>query len=270
MAVFVYSYKTSAGERLSGEINASSRDEAFAELRTKGIRPIKVTAKDEISPERKRLRRRLLGAGVLLAMSIVGVIAYWGGRRSTGDVEVVIDTPSGPVTSQVATALARQWIPGDPVRLVNLPTNLFAYAAEFHLAKFAEPGKTVNVKVEDISALEQSFKECLKQPIRCYSNEHSEYIDLKRIVTGMKRELEKYLHDGGTVTEYLGELVKRQRLEVSYREKAAEKLKELESSPEQAYAYWLKANARLKSMGIEELPLPDTLRSCQLNLDFDE
>ncbi len=37
-----------------------------------------------------------------------------------------------------------------------------------------------------------------------------------------------------------------------------------------AYAYWLKANASLKSMGIYELPLPDSLQSYQASLGFDE
>ncbi len=37
-----------------------------------------------------------------------------------------------------------------------------------------------------------------------------------------------------------------------------------------AYDYWLKANARLKSMGIYELSLPDILRPLQNSIEIDE
>jgi hypothetical protein len=95
-------------------------------------------------------------------------------------------------------------------------------------------------------------------------------VDLKRIVTGMKREMRAYIAGGGTVEQYLSELVKRQKLEISYRENAEKKLSGMLSKPKEAYAYWLKANASLKSMGIYELPLPDSLQSYQASLGFDE
>ena len=133
---------------------------------------------------------------------------------------------------------------------------------------------------------------CLKVPVRIASTDFTEVVDLKRIVTGMKRELGAYLSGGGTVEQYLSELSKRQKLEVSYRENAERKLNELladsqkqpsHSSPRAteggpstpapqlstAYTYWLKANASLKSMGIHELPLPDALRSYQSDLGLE-
>jgi hypothetical protein len=105
---------------------------------------------------------------------------------------------------------------------------------------------------------------------------------------------------GGTVDGYLTELEKRQRLEVSYRERAEQKLNELLAAAngqaarstdgrdkrdppagrassgntsdalKAAYAYWLKANAQLQAMGIYPLALPDVLRSYQMNLDIEE
>ena len=116
------------------------------------------------------------------------------------------------------------------------------------------------------------------------SSELTEHIDLKRIVSGMKREMRAYLAGGGTVDGYLAELEKRQKLEVSYRERAEQKLNELLSaangqdarspsgrdSLKAAYAYWLKANAQLQAMGIYPLALPDTLRSYQMSLDIEE
>ena len=125
------------------------------------------------------------------------------------------------------------------------------------------------------------FEVCLREPIRIASTDFTEVVDLKRIVTGMKREMRAYLAGGGTVEGYLAELEKRQKLEVSYRERAEQKLNDMlngqdvrspswRNSIKAAYAYWLKANAQLQSMGIYPLTLPDALRSYQMSLDIDE
>ena len=135
-------------------------------------------------------------------------------------------------------------------------------------------------------AREADFKACLKEPIRIASNDFTEIVDLKRIVTGMKLEMRAYLAAGGTVAQYLAELAKRQKLEVSYRENAERKLNEMLAAAEShsphasqtsqttnshqaAYAYWLKANAQLQSMGIYPLPLPDALRMYQMGLELE-
>ena len=112
---------------------------------------------------------------------------------------------------------------------------------------------------------------CLREPVRIASNDYTEWVDLKRIVAGMKREMQAYLAGGGTTREYCAELEKRQKLEISYRERAEQRLAELLKGQEQAaYGYWLKANAQLKAMGIWELPLPDALRSYQMGLDIED
>jgi len=106
-------------------------------------------------------------------------------------------------------------------------------------------------------------------------------VDLKRIVTGMKREMRAYIAGGGTVEQYLTELEKRQRLEISYRDNAERRLNDMlngqdarspsgRDSLKAAYAYWLKANAQLQAMGIYPLALPDALRSYQMSLDIEE
>ena len=76
---------------------------------------------------------------------------------------------------------------------------------------------------------------------------------------------------GGTAEEFIAELIKRQKLEIAYREKAEARLNEmLKGDTAKAYDFFLKANAQLQSMGIYPLPLPDSLRSYQNTLDFDE
>jgi len=174
---------------------------------------------------------------------------------------------------------------------------VFRSPAETYLARFAEPGRPAGdlghkeTAAASLPPAEEEFRACLRESVRVASTDFTEVVDLKRIVAGMKREMQAYLAGGGTAEQYLAELVKRQRLEISYRERAEQRLNELlsdrDSPPREqsgsraikqtnddnlraAYAYWLKANATLKSMGIYELPLPDALHGYQATLDFAE
>ena len=172
---------------------------------------------------------------------------------------------------------------------------VFAHAAERWLARYAEPGRGAQAgpgagnglaRTRSAASAQPStadFEAALREPIRIASTDFTEVVDLKRIVAGMKREMRAYLAGGGTAEQYVAELEKRQRLEISYRERAEQRLNELlkeqkvdgrrqdGGSPyKAAYAYWLKANAQLQAMGIYPLALPDALRSYQMNLDIEE
>ena len=274
---FTYTYRSSDGQRRTAEIEAESRDAAFAKVRSElGIKPIKVTAAEEPPPQMtpKRVPNRvLLAAGrVLFAAVGMAVVAYWFGTRRNGDSGervTVINTPQGPVTSRVAEPLPRQPIPGDRVRIEKARDTTFTNAAERLLSRFAEPGRPVATLPAE-RPTEAEFAACLRETIRTASTDFTEVVDLKRIVAGMKREMRAYLAGGGTAEQYLLELAKRQKLEVSYRENAEKRLEGMLSKPKEAYAYWLKANASLKSMGIYELPLPPALHGYQAGLDLDE
>ena len=276
---FIYYYKTSDNVRHEGEIGAPTREDAFAALRERGIRPIKLMAKDgsKSNGEMHGVRKRVVSVLVAVAAATAGALAFWVGRSSPGaggEGPLVVQTPSGSVTFSVAQPLMRQRIPGDRQRIENAPTNLFAFSAEAYLARFAEPGRQFPANLPT-SALASRLDECLAAPIRIASNDFTEYVDLKRIVTGMKLELRAYLAGGGTVEGYAAELVKRQKMEIAYREKAEAHLNSLlgdkpdDSRLSAAYAYWLKANASLQAMGIAPLTLPETLRTYQLSLDLD-
>lgn len=285
---FIYYYRTKDNVRQEGEIGAPSRDEAFAALRERGIRPIKLFAKDgsKANGEARGVRKRMVSLLLLVATGMAGLVAYWAGRSSPtpGADDVVVATPSGQVTFSIAQPLMRQRIPGDRRRIENHPTNLFRFAAEAYLARFAEPGRPFARPEPEM--LERDVEACLATPIRIASNDFTEHVDLKRIVAGMKRELRAYIAGGGTVGAYAAELVKRQKMEIAYREKAEAHLQSLldqkkasggkgdaaQASSEHlaaAYAYWLKANASLQAMGIAPLSLPETLRNYQMSLDLD-
>lgn len=300
--LFTYTYRSSDGQRHSAEIEAESRDAAFAAIRRElGVKPIKVVAAEGAQPPAvgkgaaaAGLKPSLVAAGVLIA-AVLGGGVWWLAGRGRTPAQFTVNTPQGPVTYTVATPLPRQGIPGDRrrieaamgIREADGRGGAFANPAERLLARFAEPGRTVPADAA-ANPGDDEFREALRRPVRIASTDFTEAVDLKRIVAGMKREMAAYLAGGGKMEQYLSELVKRQRLEISYRENAEKRLSELlgalgagdggnasvkTSSAEAkkaAYAYWLKANASLKSMGIYELPLPDALHGYQAGLGLDE
>ena len=322
---FIYTYRSSDGQRHTAEIEAESRDAAFAKVRTElGIKPIKVTVAEEAirqdggSPygrEKRDRSRWIWGAAILAAAILAGAIGVWwwfavhAERMPNRDLPTqgvgafTVDTPLGAVTYAEAQTLERQMIPGsrDRIEEAKARDGVFRFAAEKWLARFAEPGRISFIAMNEMNGgkpparpSEAEFAACLKEPIRIASTDFTEVVDLKRIVTGMKREMNAYLAGGGTVEGYLAELEKRQKLEVSYRERAEQKLNELLAAAngqaarstgdggrdkhvppagdtlKAAYAYWLKANAQLQAMGIYPLALPDALRSYQMSLDIEE
>ena len=308
---FAYTYRSSDGQRHTAEIEAESRDAAFAAIRRElGVKPIKVTAAGgrdrqdarDNQDARDAKRRRAIVLGVVGVLMVLALGAWLWARRADAPYQVM--TPQGPVTLSVAAPLTRQRIPGDRSRIEaavakdrNPP--VFRFSAEAWLARYAEPGRQVPAN-DKTRVADHDFQVALREPIRIASTDYTEWVDLKRIVAGMKREMGAYLAAGGTVDGYLEELEKRQKLEISYRERAEQRLQEmladkeivresqLDASGENvksvnhepqalnrqrlaaAYAFWLKANAQLKSMGIWEIPLPETLRPYQMNLDIDE
>ena len=303
---FAYTYRSSDGQRHAAEIEAESRDAAFAAIRRElGVKPIKVTAAGgrdrqdarDNQDARDAKRRRAIVLGVVGVLMVLALGAWLWARRADAPYQVM--TPQGPVTYTTATPLARQRIPGDRARIEAARETAFRSSAERLLSRYAEPGRPVAAQ-EGPPPTEAEFRAALREPVRIASTDFTETVDLKRIVVGMKREMSAYLAAGGTAGQYLAELEKRQKLEISYRERAEQRLQEmladkeivresqLDASGENvksvnhepqalnrqrlaaAYAFWLKANAQLKSMGIWEIPLPETLRPYQMNLDIDE
>ena len=274
---FAYTYRSSDGQRHTAEIEAESRDAAFATIRRElGVKPIKVVATDDslsdgVAQGTKRVPDRVLLA-VVGSVFVVIAVSVWlvvRGDRELTPTQFTVNTPQGPVRYSLATQLKRQLIPGDRLRIDAAHDTAFQSPAERLLARFAEPGRAV-AALEGAKPTQAEFAACLREPIRIASTDFTEVVDLKRIVTGMKREMAAYIAGGGTADQYIAELEKRQRLEISYRENAERRLGEMLKKPKDAYAYWLKANAQLQAMGIYQLALPDALRSYQMSFDIDE
>lgn len=281
MKTFRYIYKTSQGVRQTAEMSAATRDEVFAALREKGIRPIKVVAADgsKANGEAPRVSRRVWIA-LGLCLGLLAAAPWMLARSGKGPSRAPAAAAPGREPREarrevlrLARPLARQVVSGDRLRIANPPAGLFPSAAERYLAYFAEPGRPLP-PADATPPAPDAFLACLQTPLRVKADEFTEYVELVRIVTRIKDEMRAYLAGGGSVGDYLAELVKRQRLEISYREQAERKLEEHLDAQKpdlpRAYDYWLKANARLRSMGIYTLPLPDRLRAYELTADLDE
>ena len=281
---FVYAYKTSDGVRHEDAMDASSREEVFASLRAKGIKAIKVAAADgsKANGEIRGVRKRVAAAAAVLAALAAGLAAFLAGRRVSPRQEAGESTAAPPpevsnpaVAFRTAKPLARQTINGDR-RRVEAAAAAFANAAERLMAAFAEPGRPVPA-IDAPRPADSEFDAALREPIRIAETDFTETADLKRIVAGIKSDLRAYLAAGGDIDGYVAGLVKRQKLEVSYRDRAGKHLSRLcaglsggKAAKEEAYGYWLKANAQLQSMGIYPLPLPDVLRGYESTLELDE
>lgn len=275
MKTFRYIYKTSDGVRQTAELTAASREEAFAALRARGIRPIKVEDTDGTkangeTPRNYKRKVFVLSLIAALLAALLVVLIRGVGQNGGNAAKSAADAKNVGI---VARPLARQIISGDRVRITHPPADLFPTAAERYLAYFAEPGRPLP-PTDVVPPTPEELQACLAQPLRVREDEFTEYVELKRVVTRMKDELRAYLAGGGTAADYLAELVRRQRLEISYREQAERKLEEMLEGTKpnlpRAYEHWLKANARLRSMGIYPLSLPDSLRTYELTADLDD
>ena len=255
---FTYTYRSSDGQRHTAEIEAESRDAAFARVRTElGIKPIKVVAAegesgalgDRALPDGRNKRYRWIWGAAILAAAILAVVVgiWWWGRAARPEAAPYqVMTPQGAVTLSVATPLPRQMIPGDRRKIEEAVAQerdppVFRFVAERWLARFAEPGRKLPITggtplAPDAAKMaaphtsrpsSADFVTALREPIRIASTDFTEVVDLKRIVTGMKREMRAYIAGGGTVEGYLAELEKRQRLEISYRDNAERRLNDM-------------------------------------------
>ena len=267
-------------------MNASSREEVFETLRAQGIKAIKVVAADgsKANGEVRGVRKRVVVVSAIVAALTAGIAVYLVGhftrRPSAGNGDPTVPSPPTvaspqPVAYRNARPLARQTINGDRQR-VEAAAAAFTNAAERLMAAFAEPGRPVPV-LNGPRPTDAEFEASLRQPIRIAETDFTETADLKRIVAKIKSDLRVYLSDGGDIDGYLEALARRQKLEVSYREKAEKHLARLCSPASgkmldkaEAYGYWLKANAQLQSMGIYPIPLPDALRGYEATLELDE
>ena len=240
---FLYEYRTSANERKSGVIRASSRDAAYSLLRGKGIKPTRVTDAPGVFNKLFGKGKRWLAIGVL-SIALLALLT------------------SSFLLSPSSFSLERQQIYGDPAILRQYAESgwieVFPNGGDRLLAAFAQPGLAVDAAYRIPQRGASAFVEYYAAQLAAVVNVEVPIVDddgeevrtMKRIVAGMKAELREYLADGGTSAKYFKRLLARQEEESQFRQRAsAEVGAEIERGGD-AKALLRERNAELRTMGI--------------------
>ena len=223
---FTYYYKKADGIRREGTIEAPSRDDVFTVLRKDGIRPIKVVADassagGSVSTGIKHGVILGIGAGLLISVSSVVSYAFLRDRPQTGPAQASTRSENQEVM-RVAKPRPRRWLEH---RQDFAYDKIFSHPSEAFLARFAEPGFVPADKVPPFSeALKEDLLDCLADEILLSPSENESVAALKRIVSGLKSEVEMMLGSGMTVEEVIARFEERQKMEVEHRERILQDL----------------------------------------------
>ena len=225
---FTYQSRTSENKVLRGVVRAASKEAAYAILKNSGIKPGHVDEApgfcNKLFGKYKRWMAICALCLIVVALSLVLKIQ----RQAALERELYDE---------------RAQLYGDPVVIGTCElsgwTNVFENAFDCFLARYAVPGKLVDV--HDIPVIP-------KDPtavVLVSASDLVEVAQVKRMVNGIKRELAAYLNDGGNVNGYLRRLDVRQRAEHGYYESAKRDI--LKSKD---HSVWQKKNAELRAMGL--------------------
>lgn len=247
---------SSDGLRHEGEIEAPDKDSAYAELRKRGIRAIKVT--ERIQPIVRNgfagLRKRdwTLALGVVCAV-LLGLWLYLNDRGTDAQSSAVpandrqlgqSDIVSGII--QIAQPRPRKWI--------ELPADIdlaktFKHPHEAFLARYAMPGADVSsdaMTAAEKEKLAQDFFDNLNAVVVITETDSQQVAEIKRIVAGMKDDAKKYLTARDGFEQLLSWLDERQTMERAYRNEIVNRVKRGEAKLGEV-------NVTLRTMGLAEL-----------------
>ena len=253
---FGYSYKTSDGTRHESVYHAPSREDVFAGLREKGIRPIKVWEME--NP--KSNGRKTVAVAIAAIVVVLGIaFALLRGRSVL---------PSSERQEE-----DRSQIYGDPGILQACEAsnwkNVFEDPGELFLARYAQPGIEVNAVGNSWRTTVAAALKAKPQPIRVSATDSAEIAKMKRMVNGMKRELAEYVRDGGTVEEYIGEVLERQSVEAKIVFTFKSEFEKLEKAAtkdnvEEIISKWNAKNVLLRQMGLRTVLIPEKIETLGL------
>ncbi len=246
---YSYAYKTPDGTRHEASIEAESRDAAFAALRERGIRPIKVVAADgsKANGAPVGVRRRVVVVAILVAVvAAVGATAVF----------LRIVRPAPKVEAFQADQTRRYPIGDAAIIEKGILTgwsDVFEHEGDRFLASFAVPGVKAgqrNTTVEEIEA-------ALGRKIEPTPEDGLEARQIKAMVEGMKQEARAYVAAGGSVVEYGKRLTERQDAEIAVYERTKADLERAKEtmSGNTLINYWESQNDKLRNLGIRPLTL---------------
>lgn len=248
-----YSYKTPDGTRHESVYHASSKDEVFSALRKNGIRPIKVW---EIEPRFPFIRKILIAVVFIAVTAVVAAI-------------LVNNVPSlKKQSSSTNQTEDRSQIYGDPGIIQQCESrqwaNVFEDEGERFLARFAQPGLPVRMNGK---AWRTNVAQALRNKpglIFIPDSDSAEISKMKRMVNGMKLELSQYVKDGGTVEQYIDEVLERQSIEEKIVVNFKTEFEKLEKEAtrdnyDETVKKWNAKNVLLRQMGLRTVLIPESI-----------
>ena len=248
---YTYAYKTSDGTRHEASVEAPNREEAFALLRSQGIRPIKVVAADgskangEKEEGKRKRRKAVLAVLLVLLVLSVALFAFFAARNQAPELpRFVAEQTRRQVIGDAAVVdkgIATGW------------ADVFAEEGERFFASFAIPGVKAgkrNTTVEELTA-------ALGREVAPSDGDGMEARQIKAMVDGMKAEARAYIAAGGSIVEYGKRLTERQDAEIAiYERTRAELEKARETMPQDEFlSRWEEKNDQLRNLGIRLVPL---------------
>ena len=264
---FTYYWKSADNARHEGEIEATSRDEAFALLRARGVRAIKVEPKGWETGEGYRGVKRRVVAVIAIAAALFGAVFAWWVARPQSEVSLPGENERLPRTviqkggrngriesnvvevrfgDRVAKPHPRKYIKSLAGRLDSV--TCFEHPSENYLARFAMPGVDGGNEGRESAELVSDLRDALESEIVISANDPVDIAELKRIVAGLKEEADIHLRSGSGILDFLKFLRLRQKMESDCRRRIVEEaLMEDGGDRERRLA---EANGTLAAMGL--------------------
>ena len=263
---YTYAYKSSDGIRHEDTMNASSREEVFAELRKRGIKAIKVVAADgsKANGEIRGLRKRVVAVLVAFVALAVGVVAYFSGSKSAAnnaaekpEPESVSEVKSNPYASFGYVDKTRRQVFGDEAIVAKGVrtgwADVFKLEGDRFLASFAIPG----VKAGQRNTSLKEFEAAINSKCEILPNDSPEARQIKAMVEGMKDEARQYIAAGGTIVDYGKRLTERQDTEIAIYERIKSEIEKAKESlsEDEFMDVWERRNEELRNIGIKTIGL---------------
>ena len=258
---FIYSYNTHQNERREGlAIFAPNRDAAFSELNKQGIRPYKLVPAPGLWNKVAAIGWRGL-AIIALATALLSALAV-ALFQHKDIVQLEKDEDVREIVSGAITSKVRRQIIGDQgVIEKGIRTgwsDVFDHEGERFLASFAIPGIPATVRSTNVGALE----EALKRKVESVEGDGMEARQIKAMVEGMKGELRRFIHAGGTIERYGRRLVARQDSEIAIFTRTSNEIEQTvkrDLGKDEVAELVDRRNDELRRMGIKSVPMPEIM-----------
>ena len=203
MPEWSYTYHSSDGIRHEARIRAPKRDAAFALLRGRGIRPIKLYPAPGLL-NRLRISGWRWVASSVLVMLALGAAVYGGGRASARQG-----------MQDILPRHRLAGLPGDWYHRLDK----YLPPADAYLALFAQPGY---MEEDGSGRVQLTVEDLLREVPPPTIGDPAWIVTLKRVLAGMKEEAATLVKLGKAPSEIAVWLEERQKMEAAYRRQILE------------------------------------------------